>query len=840
MGSGQSNNGGSNKRPNSELNDSDGDKSSELEGVNTLNDLLKLWQRQGSSEKFEDYKVCANYAQELIKTRERAKSLKKKEGVEYGELIREWMDAVKSLTNSIPTPRRFREEEYEFALKVTKSYNDIMKKQGEDFEEFAGSLKLTVVSQKSIQQAISVASGKLSALASEKKSEIDSEEKREPQALLDAVLTVHDLPRLIKETKKYVQDMNVFSNQHAELKKKVNEICLNRVDLTQMDKLAQDLESNKKEFFEFCQANPNISERAARIQELTKSGPMLDLLKIAPQYVLDLEAAKESKVQSSSKIESLTTKISKAADDLVDTVSNQANSIVKELTEPTVKWRDEFLTVSKKQIHELNHNSSVYNELKKNKMSILYVSWSDVGRAQGSCVGSNITDMQFFAIPPLALRPAAPRYMDLDEGLFCNFPAVRSPNFTDEVDIRTASTYSFKVRDHDGEVKTVTMAKFLEQLGKYVTDLDPSANWGDKIDEECRKMQVASQFSVLPLLKCADNEVELGISAFGYQQKNLHIVIGPNGDIGWAPEGPGYKRIFFRDTAGMFEGIVDACAPYFEGKRYICNIIYRFCTGFAQELRAISLAPEDRKEVSKAFFKTPPKNETIEEEAKRYAKVENKLIHIQIQMERGEEVGDFSSTEMFSCDGLTQIAKELERKKNLRGMVEKTRKELKDALDQKFDSNIMDYEAVAKKEQRKYGRFGQNAIAECAIIDGDGDWLYDGMRSIGAAGGARRSASPDLGLLLARVKMGDSVGRADETDVIPSGSTRTKGVAVRVTEMFYSVAVNAQFTQPRIYRFMQQMSFAKRANDLDHGSLVTGKGNWKDGKAPITLEKATY
>merc|ERR1712061_536151 len=85
---------------------------------------------------------------------------------------------------------------------------------------------------------------------------------------------------------------------------------------------------------------------------------------------------------------------------------------------------------------------------------------------------------------------------------------------------------------------------------------------------------------------------------------------------------------------------------------------------------------------------------------------------------------------------------------------------------------------------------------------------------------------PSLGLLLARVKMGDSVGRADHSDLVPRGAKRSEGMAVRVTEMFYSVAHNAEFTRPRLYRFMQQMSFARRAGKLKHGSLVTGEGNW--------------
>merc|ERR1719499_525760 len=96
------------------------------------------------------------------------------------------------------------------------------------------------------------------------------------------------------------------------------------------------------------------------------------------------------------------------------------------------------------------------------------------------------------------------------------------------------------------------------------------------------------------------------------------------------------------------------------------------------------------------------------------------------------------------------------------------------------------------------------------------------MRSSMARGLTPQSLKPkqpeevDLGLLLARVKMGDSVGRADHSDLVPRGAKRSEGMAVRVTEMFYSVARNAEFTQPRIFRFMQQMSFVKRAGNLQH------------------------
>jgi len=63
------------------------------------------------------------------------------------------------------------------------------------------------------------------------------------------------------------------------------------------------------------------------------------------------------------------------------------------------------------------------------------------------------------------------------------------------------------------------------------------------------------------------------VAAFGQGNVNLHVIVGPDGDIGWAPEVPaGGKRIYFR-------------------------------SGDGKELRAISLVPEKRTTVKKQFFK---------------------------------------------------------------------------------------------------------------------------------------------------------------------------------------------------------------------------------------------
>lgn len=71
---------------------------------------------------------------------------------------------------------------------------------------------------------------------------------------------------------------------------------------------------------------------------------------------------------------------------------------------PTREWKNAFTSISGQQTRELTCGPAGA-EIKKNKMSVLFVSWSDVGRSYMSCGGSNITDMQFFAMPPAEMRP---------------------------------------------------------------------------------------------------------------------------------------------------------------------------------------------------------------------------------------------------------------------------------------------------------------------------------------------------------------------------------------------------------------------------------------------------
>merc|ERR1712117_698412 len=128
----------------------------------------------------------------------------------------------------------------------------------------------------------------------------------------------------------------------------------------------------------------------------------------------------------------------------------------------------------------------------------------------------------------------------------------------------TASQIPMKVKNRYGNLVHISLRDFLANIGFFISDLPIDTDWSDGAD--AGPMQVASQFSILP---APTGSADVGIAAFGYQKKNLHIVIGPSGDIGWAPEQIGSSKIYFREK---------------------------------NNLVTIALVPEDREEVKEQFF----------------------------------------------------------------------------------------------------------------------------------------------------------------------------------------------------------------------------------------------
>lgn len=274
------------------------------------------------------------------------------------------------------------------------------------------------------------------------------------------------------------------------------------------------------------------------------------------------------------------------------------------------EWHRTFRDLSRSQVDQLSTDVSVRAQLERDGLQVIWRQWLDNERKFGSEEGKTTTDITLFAIPPQRLRSPI-----FDDRQCINFPVVRAPNYSDEVDVvPNADGVVFDVKNRYGHlVKGVTLRQFLAQLGQFIADLDSSDAWSDPIDDT--PLQTSSQFSIIPSPSgCAD----VGIAAFGQACRNLHVVIGPSGDLGWAVEQPGAQRIFFRDESG-------------------------------QRLHAISLVPEKREDVNAAFFKIETHDESVEEERQRYEKVKNCLIHLQITMDGDSKLFAQGSSNTNTC-----------------------------------------------------------------------------------------------------------------------------------------------------------------------------------------------
>lgn len=266
--------------------------------------------------------------------------------------------------------------------------------------------------------------------------------------------------------------------------------------------------------------------------------------------------------------------------------------------ESLAQWQQVFSSLSQAQLDAMTKDVSASAELRKENLSVLWRTWADVGRQFESDEGTNTTDMTFFAIAPSAVRGTG-QYTAQPASSFVPFPALKSPNYFDVIDVLPNTDHlRFLAKNRAGVAKQVTLAEFLENIGSYISDLDEKANWSDAIDRT--PLQLGSQCSLLPV---PSGRADIGVAVFGQGCVNLHIVVGPQGDLGWAPENPkGGKRIFFR-------------------------------SGDGKELRAISLVPEQRTSVKKAFFKVEVHQESVEEEKQRYVNTQNRLLHLQIEMD---------------------------------------------------------------------------------------------------------------------------------------------------------------------------------------------------------------
>ena len=427
---------------------------------------------------------------------------------------------------------------------------------------------------------------------------------------------------------------------------------------------------------------------------------------------------------------------------------------------PAKPWAETFNPIAADQIKALREDQAVAAELHGARMQVVYRTWTDIKRAKGSSLGSNITDGQFFAIAPAAER-AGQDYKTLPNSMHVCFPAVRPPNFTDEVDIEKPESVSFKAKNRDGQTETVTLRSFLKRIGHFISDLPRDTDWSD--DTDAGPMQAAAQFSVLP---CPADRTEIGVAMFGYQCKNLHIIICPDGTLGWAPEGRGSKRIFLRNPSDR------------------------------AELRAVALVPEDRAEVQAGFFKPEEPEETMEQEAERYKEVENQLLHIQIEMDLprshkpaalsgfipppgapSESLDFFSDSDSDYSDSAPMMSAVMmsapmacsATMSASKTQVRRSRKCVAAASakpSRASKKSAATFRVAAAAATRGASEPPEVAVA-AELVEGDA------------------SACVEADLNLARVQLGSVVGAAADDDAVPPGARRAAGVPVRLTRMGY-------------------------------------------------------
>lgn len=117
------------------------------------------------------------------------------------------------------------------------------------------------------------------------------------------------------------------------------------------------------------------------------------------------------------------------------------------------------MALSQAQLHTMRTDVTAKAELRKEGLSVVWRSWSDVARSFDSQTGDNTTDMTFFAVAPASCRPSSP-YSRLGDHMFVPFPAVRAPNYFDELDVLpSADALRFVAKDTRGMAREVSQVR---------------------------------------------------------------------------------------------------------------------------------------------------------------------------------------------------------------------------------------------------------------------------------------------------------------------------------------------------------------------------------------------
>ena len=156
----------------------------------------------------------------------------------------------------------------------------------------------------------------------------------------------------------------------------------------------------------------------------------------------------------------------------------------------------------------MTNDRGVHRMANKRGLNVLNVMWEDTGRAQGSSLGPNISDLT------LQVRYKRPDAQREDVALM---PVIRFPNFTDRTGDVSADKFFVRVGNHKNKdkLKSVPLTKVLKNVRKYLSVPKSVKGSGNLLAKRDSHFLVSAQAVFLPIPK--KGKAEFNPVLFNYQ-----------------------------------------------------------------------------------------------------------------------------------------------------------------------------------------------------------------------------------------------------------------------------------------------------------------------------------
>jgi len=155
----------------------------------------------------------------------------------------------------------------------------------------------------------------------------------------------------------------------------------------------------------------------------------------------------------------------------------------------------------------MTRDRQVVADVRRRGLHVVNVMWEDTGRAKGSALGPNISDLT------LQVRYQSSEY---DRERRALMPVIRYPNFSDRTaDIRS-NRFFVRVGNEKGEgLRSVPLTKFLRNIRRYLSVPESVKGSGNLLARRDKHFLVSAQAVFLPIP--ASGEAEFNPVIFNYQ-----------------------------------------------------------------------------------------------------------------------------------------------------------------------------------------------------------------------------------------------------------------------------------------------------------------------------------